>query len=51
MLDRITASVLQLRRKAIVQEMGEAMRRTAYSQILNSSCDFSMAVCDDGRLG
>jgi N-methylhydantoinase B len=51
MLDRITVSVLQLRLEAIVQEMGEAMLRTAYSQILNSSRDFSTAVCDGaGRL-
>jgi N-methylhydantoinase B len=36
---------------AIVEEMGEAMLRTAYSQILNSSRDFSTAICDlDGRL-
>ncbi|HUG37717.1 MAG TPA: hydantoinase B/oxoprolinase family protein, partial [Candidatus Limnocylindrales bacterium] len=35
----------------IVQEMGEAMLRTAYSQILNSSRDFSTAVFDgEGRL-
>ena len=51
MLDRISVSVLQLRLEAIVQEMGEAMLRTAYSQILNSSRDFSTAVCDAaGRL-
>src|SRR5262245_58802808 len=31
--------------------MGEAMLRTSYSQILNSSRDFSTAICDpDGRL-
>ena len=51
MLDRISVSVLQLRLEAIVQEMGEAMLRTAYSQILNSSRDFSTAICDaEGRL-
>ena len=51
MLDPISVSVLQLRLEAIVQEMGEAMLRTAYSQILNSSRDFSTAVCDrEGRL-
>jgi hypothetical protein len=51
MLDRISVSVLQLRLEAIVQEMGEAMLRTAYSQILNSNRDFSTAVCDgEGRL-
>ena len=51
MLDRVSLSILQLRLEAIVQEMGEAMLRTAYSQILNSSRDFSTAVCDgEGRL-
>src|SRR5947199_6894565 len=50
-LDRITVSVIQHRLEAIVQEMGEAMLRTAYSQILNSSRDFSTAVFDgQGRL-
>jgi N-methylhydantoinase B len=28
--------------------MGEAMLRTSYSQILNSSRDFSLAICDTG---
>ena len=42
---------MQHRLLAIVEEMGEAMLRTAYSQILNSSRDFSTAICDlDGRL-
>jgi N-methylhydantoinase B len=51
MIDRITVSVIQHRLEAIVQEMGEAMLRTAYSQILNSSRDFSTAVFDgQGRL-
>ena len=50
-IDPITVSVLQHRLTAIVEEMGEAMLRTAYSQILNSSRDFSTAICDpDGRL-
>src|ERR1700740_3000229 len=50
-LDRITVSVIQHRLEAIVQEMGEAMLRTSYSQILNSSRDFSTAICDaEGRL-
>ncbi|TMI78300.1 MAG: hydantoinase B/oxoprolinase family protein [Bacillati bacterium ANGP1] len=50
-IDRITVSVLQHRFVAIVAEMGEAMLRTAYSQILNSSRDFSTALCDgQGRL-
>ena len=47
----ITVSVIQHRLEAIVQEMGEAMLRTSYSQILNSSRDFSTALCDaEGRL-
>ena len=47
----ITVSVIQHRLESIVQEMGEAMLRTAYSQILNSSRDFSTAVFDgQGRL-
>ena len=51
MPDRITVSVVQHRFVAIVAEMGEAMLRTAYSQILNSSRDFSTALCDGrGRL-
>src|SRR6266705_2768146 len=46
MLDPVTVSVLTHRFEAIVQEMGEAMLRTAYSQIQNSSRDFSTAICD-----
>ncbi len=50
-VDPITASVIQHRLVAIAEEMGEAMLRTSYSQILNSSRDFSTAICgDDGRL-
>jgi N-methylhydantoinase B len=50
-IDPITVSVIQHRLESIVQEMGEAMLRTAYSQILNSSRDFSTAVFDaEGRL-
>lgn len=50
-LDPITVSVVQHRLHAIVEEMGEAMLRTAYSQILNSSRDFSTALTDaEGRL-
>src|SRR6516162_5491547 len=50
-LDPITLSVIQHRLRAIVEEMGEAMLRTSYSQILNSSRDFSTALCDpEGRL-
>ncbi|MBW6400808.1 hydantoinase B/oxoprolinase family protein [Roseomonas sp. HJA6] len=44
--DPVTLSVLDNRFRAIVEEMGEAMLRTAYSQILNSSRDFSIAICD-----
>ncbi len=50
-LDPITVSVIQHRLLAIVEEMGESMLRTAYSQILNSSRDFSTAIADlEGRL-
>src|SRR5688500_11068008 len=46
MIDPITVSVLTHRFSSIVEEMGEAMLRTAYSQILHSCRDFSTAVCD-----
>jgi N-methylhydantoinase B len=50
-VDPITVAVVQHRLVGIVQEMGEAMLRTSFSQILNSSRDFSMAICDaDGKL-
>src|SRR5271167_19848 len=50
-VDPITRSVVQHRLSSIVAEMGEAMLRTSYSQILNSSRDFSLAICDtSGRL-
>ncbi|HZS82212.1 MAG TPA: hydantoinase B/oxoprolinase family protein [Stellaceae bacterium] len=50
-VDPITVSVIQHRLLAIVEEMGEAMLRTSYSQILNSSRDFSTGICDlSGRL-
>jgi N-methylhydantoinase B len=45
-VDPITVSVVQHRLTAIVAEMGEAMLRTSYSQILNSSRDFSTGICD-----
>src|SRR6187431_3004660 len=45
-IDPVTVSVVQHRLRAIVEEMGEAMLRTSYSQILNSSRDFSTALCD-----
>ena len=41
MIDPITVSVVQHRLGAIVEEMGEAMLHTSYSQILNSSRDLS----------
>ena len=46
MTDPITVAVLQNRLNAIAEEMGEAMLRTGYSQILNSSRDFSVALID-----
>ncbi|MGK0169693.1 MAG: N-methylhydantoinase B [Gammaproteobacteria bacterium] len=50
-VDPITVSVIQHRLIGIVEEMGEAMLRTAFSQILNSSRDFSTAICAaDGTL-
>ena len=39
--DAVTVSVIQHRLAGIVEEMGEAMLRTSFSQILNSSRDFS----------
>ncbi len=47
-VDPITASVIQHRLVAIAEEMGEAMLRTSYSQILNASRDFSTAICGEG---
>ena len=50
-VDPITVSVIQHRLSGIVEEMGEAMLRTSFSQILNSSRDFSTAICGAaGRL-
>lgn len=50
-LSPITIAVVQHRLIGIVEEMGEAMLRTSFSQILNSSRDFSMAICAaDGEL-
>jgi len=46
--DPVTLAVLESRFRAIVEEMGEALLRTATSQILNSSRDFSIALCDAG---
>jgi N-methylhydantoinase B len=44
--DPITVSVVQHRLVGVVDEMGEAMLRTSFSQILNSSRDFSTAITD-----
>ncbi|MWD25965.1 hydantoinase B/oxoprolinase family protein [Aquicoccus sp. SCR17] len=50
-IDPISRAVIQHRLSAIVEQMGEAMLRTAYSQILNASRDFSMGIVDrDCRL-
>lgn len=46
MTDPVTIAVLQGRLVAIAEEAGEAMLRTSYSQILNSSRDFSVAITD-----
>lgn len=45
-LDPISCAVIQHRMSSMVEEMGEAMLRTAYSQILNASRDFSMGIVD-----
>ncbi len=44
--DPVTLAVLENRFRGLVEEMGEALLRTATSQILNSSRDFSIALCD-----
>ncbi len=46
MIDPVTVAVLQNRLNAIAAEMGEAMLRTTYSQILNASRDFSIGLLD-----
>lgn len=46
MADPITTAVLQNRFSAVAEEMGEAMLRTSYSQILNASRDFSIGILD-----
>lgn len=46
--DPITRAVIGHRLNTIVMEMGEAMLRTSYSQILNASRDFSIALIDPG---
>ncbi|WP_333827893.1 hydantoinase B/oxoprolinase family protein [Pararhodobacter sp.] len=45
-VDLVTRAVIEHRLNTIVTEMGEAMLRTAYSQILNASRDFSIAILD-----
>src|ERR1700755_1542714 len=47
-IDPITRSVVQHRLSSIVKEMGDAMLPPSYSQILNPSRDFSLAICDTG---
>src|SRR5262250_1130288 len=50
-VDPVVVSVIAHPLLTNVEEMGEAMMRTSYSQILDSSRDFSTAICDlDGRL-
>ncbi len=44
--DPVTLAVVEHRLESIAQEMTEAMLRTAMSQILNSSRDFSTAILD-----
>ncbi len=44
--DPVTVAVLQGQLAAVAEEAGEAMLRTSYSQILNSSRDFSVAITD-----
>lgn len=46
LVDPISCAVIQHRMSSMVEEMGEAMLRTAYSQILNASRDFSMGIVD-----
>ncbi len=45
-IDPISSAVIQNRMSSLVEEMGEAMLRTAYSQILNASRDFSIGIVD-----
>lgn len=45
-VDAITRAVIEHRLNTITAEMGEAMLRTSYSQILNASRDFSIALLD-----
>lgn len=46
LVDPITRAVIGHRLDTVVVEMGEAMLRTSYSQILNASRDFSIAILD-----
>lgn len=46
LVDPITRAVIEHRLNTVVVEMGEAMLRTSYSQILNASRDFSIAIVD-----
>lgn len=47
-VDPITRSVVEHRLTSITREMSEAMLRTSFSQILNSSRDFSIGITDTG---
>jgi N-methylhydantoinase B len=47
-VDPITRSVIEHRLTSITREMSEAMLRTSFSQILNSSRDFSIGITDRG---
>lgn len=50
-IDPITASVVLHRLHTILHEVAEVMMRTSYSQILNSTHDFSTALADpDGQV-
>jgi len=50
-VDPITASVVLHRIETILHEVAEVMMRTSYSQILNSTHDFSTALADpDGQI-
>ena len=46
--DPVTLAVFERRLESIAQEMVEVMVRTAMSQILNSSRDFSTVILDEG---
>ena len=45
-IDPITSAVVLHRLQTILHEVAEVMMRTSYSQILNSTHDFSTALAD-----